>query len=331
MTPSPMLVFETLQAYQRTEALKAALELKLFTAIAGGATTAETLGERCQASAKGMRVLADFMTVQGLLTKTNGAYALTSDSAMFLVEGSPAYMGGMANFMLHPGLKVANENLAEVVRKGGTLLPAEGSVSPENPIWVDFARGMMPMMMPAAQMIAAMSARTGPMKVLDIAAGHGLFGIVVAQHNPEAVVYALDWKAVLAVAREHAGQFGVGARWNAIEGDAFTADYGAGYDLVLVTNFLHHFDYACNVTLLKRLKAAMKPGGRVVILEFAVNDDRVTPPNAATFALQMLSSTQAGDAYSFSELEAMCREAGFGEVTHHSVAPTPQSLTIAVA
>ena len=75
----------------------------------------------------------------------------------------------------------------------------------------------------------------------------------------------------------------------------------------------------------------MKPGGRMVILEFAVNDDRLTPPGAAVFALQMLASTKAGDAYSFHELEAMCHEADFGTVTHHEVVGTPQSLTVAVA
>lgn len=329
MTPSPMLIFDMLQAYQRTAALKAAIELKLFTAVAGGATTAATLATACGANPKGMRILADFLTIHGMLMKTGDTYSLTPDSAMFLVEGSPAYMGGMTNFLLHPKLKSANDDLAGVVRKGGTLLPDEGSVTPDNPIWEDFARGMMPMMMPAAQMMAGMTAGTGPRKVLDIAAGHGLFGIVVAQHNPEAVVHALDWKAVLAVARKHAGQFGVGDRWHALEGDAFKTDYGTGYDLALVTNFLHHFDYATNVTLLKRVKAALKPGGRMVILEFAVNEDRLTPAGAGVFALQMLASTQAGDAYSFNELEAMCREAGFDEVSHHSVTGTPQSLTIA--
>jgi 2-polyprenyl-3-methyl-5-hydroxy-6-metoxy-1,4-benzoquinol methylase len=327
---SPMLVFETLHAYQRTEALKAAIELKLFTAIAGGAHTAEALAERCQAASKGMRILADFLTVQGMLTKDGASYSLTPDSKLFLVEGSPAYMGGMANFMLHPQLKSASENLAAVVRKGATLLEGAGTVSADNPVWEDFARGMMPMMMPAAQKIADLTAGVGALKVLDIAAGHGLFGIVVAQRNPQAVVYALDWKAVLAVARGHAVQFGVADRWHALEGDAFKTDYGTDYDLVLMTNFLHHFDFATNVGLLKRVRAALKPGGRMAILEFAVNDDRVTPPGAATFALQMLASTQAGDAYSFNELEAMCREAGFTKVEHQPVPPTPQSITIAV-
>ncbi len=324
-----MLVFDTIQAHMRTEALKAAIELKLFTAVAGGATTPEALARRCSASAKGMRVLADYLTVQGLLTKTGTSYALTPDTSMFLVEGSPAYMGGMVNFLLHPTMRAASADIAGAVRKGGTLMPDQGTVSTENPLWEDFARGMMPMMMPQAQMIAALVAGSGPLKVLDIAAGHGLCGIVVAQRNPQAEIYALDWKAVLAVARKHAEQFGVADRWHALEGDAFTTDYGTAYDVVLVTNFIHHFDIPTNITLLKRVRAAIKPGGRMAILEFAVNDDRVTPPGAGTFALQMLAGTERGDAYSFTEIEGMCREAGFTEITHHAVEPTPQSVTLA--
>jgi hypothetical protein len=324
-----MLIMDALQGYVRTNVLKAAIDLKLFTAIAGGASTVDVLAEKCGASPKGIRVLADFLTVHEFLTKDGGTYALTPSSSLFLVEGSPAYMGGMANFLLHPDMKGAFDDIASVVRKGGTLLPAEGSVTPDNPVWVDFAKGMMPMMMPAAQTIAALT--EGASKVLDIAAGHGLFGIMVAQKNPRAEICALDWKAVLAVAREHAIGFGVGDRWHAIEGDAFTAEYGVGYDLVLVTNFVHHFDFATNVALLKRVKAALTPGGQIAILEFAVNDDRVTPAGAATFAMTMLGSTPCGDAYSFNELAAMCTDAGFAGVTHHEVPGTPQSVTIATA
>lgn len=328
MTPSPMLVFDALLAHQRTEAFKAAIDLKLFTAIDGGATTSDELAEQCKASVKGIRVLADFLTVHGFLTKADSHYALTPDTKMFLVESSPAYMGGMVTFMLHPFMRKSHEDLTGVVRKGGTLIPG-GSVTPDNPVWVDFARGMMAMMMPAAQKIAELTAGAGPQKVLDIAAGHGLFGIVVAQRNPEAVIYAVDWKAVLAVARDHADQFGVRERWHALDGDAFVTDYGSGYDLALVTNFVHHFDFDTNAGLLKRVRAALKPGGKMVILEAVVNDDRVTPPGAATFALTMLATTVAGDSYSFRELEALCQGAGFTAVEHHEVPHTPQTVTIA--
>src|ERR1700722_18220453 len=100
--PSPMLVFETLQAHQRTNSLRAAIELKLFTAIANGAKTPEALAPVCSASEKGLRILCDFLTVVGFLTKDASGYSNTPDSQLFLVEGSPAYMGGMANFLFHP-------------------------------------------------------------------------------------------------------------------------------------------------------------------------------------------------------------------------------------
>jgi 2-polyprenyl-3-methyl-5-hydroxy-6-metoxy-1,4-benzoquinol methylase len=325
-----MLVFDTLQAHQHTSALRAGIELKLFTAIAAGARTPEALAPVCAASPKGLRILCDFLTITGFLTKDESGYALTPDSELFLVETSPAYMGGVATFLFHPFIAKGLGSMTEAVRKGGTTLPAEGTVSDDNPVWVDFARGMAPIMMPAAAMIAQLAAGSGPTRVLDIAAGHGMFGLKVAQQNPAAEIYALDWKNVLAVAHENAVKFGVAERWHPIEGSAFAADYGSGYDLVLVTNFIHHFDAPTNIGLLQRVRAAMKPGGKMVILESAVNDDRITPPGAGLFAMTMLTTTATGDAFSRREIESMCTEAGFHDVTHHPVPTTPQTLTIAV-
>ena len=150
----------------------------------------------CAASAKGLRVLCDFLTIIGFLTKDESGYALTPDSELFLVEGSPAYMGGMASFLFHPFLEKGLANVTDAVRKGGTILPAEGSVSEDNPVWVNFARGMAPLTVPSAGLIARLTAGSGPMQVLDIAAGHGMFGLTIAQHNPAADIHALDWKNV---------------------------------------------------------------------------------------------------------------------------------------
>src|SRR5262249_53876826 len=105
-------------------------------------------------------------------------------------------------------------------------------------------------------------------------------------------------------------------------------DYGAGYDVVLVTNFLHHFDPPTCTSLLRKIAAAMKPGGRVAILEFVPNDDRVSPPEAARFSLTMLAGTPAGDAYTFAELRRMVEEAGLKNVERHST-PSPETVVIA--
>jgi Methyltransferase domain/Dimerisation domain len=256
-----MLVFETLQAHQQTSALRAGIELKVFTAIAGGACTPEALAPVCTASVKGLRVLCDFLTISGFLTKDESGYALTPDSELFLVESSPAYMGGMASFLFHPFMEKGLVNVTDAVRKGGTTLPDRGSVSDNNPVWVNFARGMAALTVPSAGLVAQLAAGSGPIQVLDIAAGHGMYGITVAQHNPAAEIRALDWKNVLAVAHENAVKLGVADRWRAIEGSAFTADFGSGYDLVLVTNFIHHFDVPTNVGLFEKVRAAMKSGG----------------------------------------------------------------------
>ena len=78
--------------------------------------------------------------------------------------------------------------------------------------------------------------------------------------------------------------------------------------------------------MLQKCFAALKPGGRAVTLEFIPNEDRITPPSNAAFALIMLASTPAGDAYTFSELESMFSEAGFalhGNETTAALAATP--------
>ncbi|HEY6392634.1 MAG TPA: methyltransferase dimerization domain-containing protein, partial [Bryobacteraceae bacterium] len=82
--PSPALIFDTLNAYQRTAALRAAIELDLFTAIAEGKKTSQDLAARIQASEKGTRVLCDFLAIAGFLTKQGNEYGLTGDSAFFL-------------------------------------------------------------------------------------------------------------------------------------------------------------------------------------------------------------------------------------------------------
>jgi 2-polyprenyl-3-methyl-5-hydroxy-6-metoxy-1,4-benzoquinol methylase len=327
--PAPNLFFEIAQGYQRTAALKAALELDVFTAIGDGAGTVQEIAARCQASGRGIRMLCDYLTILGFLTKDGDQYALTLDSTAFLSKRSPAYLGGTLEFLNAPGIVRNFDVLAETVRRG-TVARDANTVAVENPVWEAFARAMGPTMMPAAQVIAGILGveSAGPLRVLDIAAGHGMFGITLAQKNPEVEVAAVDWPAVLAVATENANTAGVGSRYRMIPGDAFTVDYGSGYDVALVTNFLHHFDRAANVRFLARVAAALTPGGRIAVLEFVPNEDRVTPPAAASFVMNMLAGTPAGDAYTFAELRDMLMRAGFHDSSAHGFG-NPETVIVA--
>ena len=328
--PSPQIFFQTINAYQRTEALKAAIELEVFTAIGEGNTTVADIAKRCQASEKGTRVLCDYLTIMEMLTKQDNHYALTLDSSVFLDKRSPAYLGGATEFLSSPKLREGFEHIADAVRKGGTAIENDGTIGPDNPIWVRFARGMASMMAMPAQLIAKLvdPQADRKLKILDIAAGHGLFGIEFAKNNPQAEIHAVDWKAVLEVAKENAQKAGVADRYHTIEGSAFDVEFGTGYDLVLITNFLHHFDPPTNETLLRKVHAALADGGQVATLEFVPNDDRVLKWDRNRFRILMLAGTPSGDAYTFAELERMFANAGFSRSTIHPLPPTIQQVVI---
>jgi SAM-dependent methyltransferase len=313
MEPNPDLIFETLNAHQRSAALRGAIELDLFTAIARGKGSLEALTEHCQGTPRSVRILCDFLVIAGFLTKEDGTYGLSPTAAQFLDRDQPTYMGSVAKFVNSKEFLDAFSDVAYLVRLGSTTMSGEGSAEPDWEGWVEFARSMEPMMQPAARQIAAMVKERfpGPLRVLDVAAGHGAFGIAIAEANPEAEIVALDWKKVLKVAQERAEAAGVADRYTLLPGDAMTVDYGEGYDVVLLTNFLHHFDRETCVAVMKKVHASLAPSGIAVTLEFVPNEDRVSPPVAATFSFMMLGTTSEGDAYTFVELDSLCREAGF--------------------
>jgi ubiquinone/menaquinone biosynthesis C-methylase UbiE len=328
--PTPQLFFQTINSYQRTEALKAAIELEVFTAIGEGNSAVPEIAKRCQTSERGMRILCDYLCIMGFLAKDGGRYSLTQDSSVFLDKRSPAFLGGTIEFLLSPTVTDGFKDLAAAVRKGGAVISEEGVVAPEHPVWVKFARAMAPMMAMPSQLMAKLADEKADrkLKILDIAAGHGLFGIAFAQNNPQAEIVALDWAPVLEVAKENARNAAVSDRYSTIEGSAFDVEYGSGYDLVLLTNFLHHFDTATCETLLRKVRAALTGGGRALTLEFVPNEDRISPPEAAGFSMIVLSGTPSGDAYTFSELERMFSSAGFARSEIHPLPPSIEQVVI---
>jgi ubiquinone/menaquinone biosynthesis C-methylase UbiE len=328
LNPTPILGM--MMAYQQSAALQAAIELDLFTAIAEGHNSAAAIAQACSCSERGARILADYFVVSGLLGKQSQTYTLNPDANAFLNKKSPAYVGGMSGFLNAPGIRKQFDCLTEAVRRGGVAASAEGSTASHYDGWVDFAQSMEAMMGMAAQQIAGMvnAGKQEVIEVLDVAASHGLFGFSIAKQNPNARITALDWANVLEITRANAERWGLAGRLKTIAGDAFTVDLEGPYDVILLPNLLHHFPFTENVRLLRRIKAALKPGGRVFTLEFVPNEDRVSPPGPATFALVMLASTPQGDAFTFAELESMFAAAGFSSSEHIPLEATAESVIL---
>jgi hypothetical protein len=327
---TPGLVFETLQAYQRTAALKAAIDLDLFRAVGEGPGDVASLAKHCSASERGIRILCDFLTIYGILVKEDGHYRHSPTSAVFLDPRSPASLASIAQFLGSDAMRDPCQHLSDIVRSGRTTLPGDGNVEPENPAWVQFAETMAPMMAPMAAPLGrvVLNGHDGPFRVLDIAAGHGLFGIEIAKQNPQARVTGLDWAPVLRVALENARKEGVQDRYDMLAGSAFDVDFGGPYDAVLLTNFLHHFDKPTCVNLLKKVHNALRPGGRAATLEFVPNEDRISPPIPAAFAMSMLLTTPAGDAYTLNELTSMYEESGFSDISAHPIPMSPHTVIL---
>lgn len=328
--PTPERIFSLLNAFQNTAALRSGIELDVFTAIGAGSNTPALLAAKTGAAERGLRILCDYLTIMGLLTKEDGRYGLTPDSAIFLDRHSPACLGAVVGFLGAEWHRANIQSLTAAVRKGGSVGAQGDNSKPQDEVWVAFAKSMAPLTIPAANFIAQLvgAAEGRPTTVLDIAAGHGMYGITIARKNPNARIVALDWPAVLAVARENAQAAGVAERYEARPGSAFETDFGTGYDVVLLTNIFHHFDQVNCEVLMRKVHAALKPGGKAVTLEFVPNEDRVTPPVAAAFSLNMLVGTEAGDAYTFSEYRKMFANSGFAKTEFQQIPDMPQQVLV---
>jgi ubiquinone/menaquinone biosynthesis C-methylase UbiE len=327
---SPAPIIASILGYFRTSAMLAATRLDLFTWIAEGKASVAALAEACGAEERSIRALCDFLVVDRHLERVPDGYRLTAASATFLDKRSPAYMGAIADFLASPQNReqALSDPLAFMQR--AARRPA-GNLEPENPVWVAYARAMTPLSLPAAKATAAVLAplMSDARSILDIAAGSGMFGIEMLRALPEAHVTALDWPAVLEVAKANAGRRKVADRLALLPGSALELDLGTDYDLVMLPNFLHHFDEATNIALLRRVRAALALGGRIAVIEFLRDEDTVPPEPIATFALMMRATTPAGDAYAVSELERMVHAAGFDDTALTPLGNTLQTLLIA--
>lgn len=325
--PNPGLIWDTITAHQRSAALKAGVDLGVFNALGEGPLTAAELATKASVPERGMRILCDYLAIHDLIGKTGNRFAHTPTSAAFLDIRSPASMAPTLPFMMNDKIMSAFRSLTETIRQGSTVLK-EPLAGEEVSEWVTFARSMQPMMANSAEFIADMVMQNGtPTKVLDIAASHGLFGFAVARRAQGCQLVVQDFPSVLEVTSENARAAGIPI--TLLPGSAFTADLGTGYDAVLVTNLFHHFSMEDNIQLMKRFHAAMRPGARMMVLEFVPNADRLTPPAAASFSMMMLGNTTSGDAYTMAEYGQMLDAAGFGAREVMDVPMSAQQLIIA--
>jgi ubiquinone/menaquinone biosynthesis C-methylase UbiE len=309
---------ETLQqmsfSFVPSRVLCAGVQLGVFAHIADGNTTAQEIARVAEASERGMRMLLDALVACQLLSKMNGRYGLTPLAARYLVRGRPDYMGSM---MEYDPLWEGWGHLTEVVRTGKPFHRVEERERAET-FFPHLVRTLhitnREPARRAARVLGAGHPRRG-LRVLDLACGSGVWGIAIAEADPEARVTAQDFPALLSLTREYVTRHGVAERYEFLPGDLKEVDFGENrYDLALLGNILHSEGERASRDVLRRLDRALRPGGRVAIIDMVPGNDRTGPPFPVLFALNMLLNTEEGDTYTLAEYTQWLQEAGFARV-----------------
>ena len=313
-------------AYRQSRILLVALEAGVFSRLET-ATAADTVAVELGWSPRGARMLLDGLVALELVTQTGGSYRNAPIASQCLVPDSPHYQGHIVRHLI--GSYDTYARLEDAVRDGVPVSRGAASRTPDD--LRDFILGMADLGGPVAQAILDAVDLSPYRHVLDLAGGPGIFAMAFLERHPAMRATLMDRPDVVAIAREQVDQAGLADRFTFIEGDVLQDDFGGGYDLLLVSNLIHIYDEPANRALIERCRAALEPGGLLIVNDFLVEDDRSGPPDALLFALHMLVHTSThGDTYTFNQVAAWTADAGF--INGRAVRCTPgPRLWLAIA
>lgn len=309
--------------------IEAAIRNRVFDVLDSGPKSVRQVHEETGASVRGLTAIMNALVGIDLLAKdAQGRYSLTPESAKFLVTTKPTFFGGMIRHCSED-LIPKWLGLTGIVATGKPSRAVNENASGTE-FFQKFVADIFPMSYAPAEALAKhlnLNGTRKPVRVLDLAAGSGVWGIALAQSSDQVRVSAVDWPGVIPVTRRMAEKFGLSGRFSFVEGDLSEADFGTGYSIATLGHILHSEGEARSRSLLAKTFAALESGGTIAIAEFLVNQDRRGPAMGLFFAVNMLVNTENGDTYSFEEISAWLRDAGFTNPrTLDSPGPSPLIL-----
>jgi ubiquinone/menaquinone biosynthesis C-methylase UbiE len=326
---TPERIMQFAWGYAPPLIIDAAVRHGYFDALSLRPMTAVELATATETSERGALAILEALLGIGLLARNReGRFVLTPESEQYLVSGKPGFLGA---FFKHQSKQIIPRwlSLDEVVKTGRPAMEVnDESQGPE--FFQAFVESLFALGFPAATTLARSLnyPLEAPLKILDIAAGSGVWGIGVAKTYPNASVVAVDWEGVLPVTRRVAERNGVAERLTCIAGDICEADLGTGYDLATLGHILHSEGEARSRLLLQRVYSALRPGGTIAIQEFLVNRERTDPAQGLLFAVNMLVMTREGSTYSFEEIARWLSDVGFSH-PRQLESPGPSPLILA--
>jgi hypothetical protein len=324
---SPEKIMQLTGGAQATAVLGTAVSLEVFTRLEAGAMTPDELAKAAKISPRGARALLDGVVGLGLATVTDGRYENSPVASAFLVEGKPGSLTGLARVAL--GGIAGWAKLGDAVATGAPIAP-ESLETKDLAFWSVLVPAIAPLAFPCAEEVVRRLdvARRGPLSILDVGGGSGIYSAVLLGANREARATQVDWPTVNQIAKGFVGRFGVVDRFHTVDGDIHTTAWGTGYDVAIYSNIAHQESPAQNVEAFRKFRAALKAGATLVVSDFVVRDDRTGPPQALLFHGQMLIASREGATWREADYRAWLREGGFTEITFE---PTQGASTLIYA
>jgi len=309
--------------FMGSKALFAALNLDLFGYLAGSKKTLETLVDQTKVASNRLRTILVALTAVGLIVREGNEYRNAPASERYLVRGAPAYFGDYYRFqidrqiypaLLHLDSGIAGDrsHLAFDSLAGLTDDPAEAEA---------FTRAQHAGSMGPALMLAK-SFDLGDAKVLlDVGGGSGAFSIALCQCHSGLRATVLDFPNVVAVAERFVKEAKLQDRITHVRGDALSAPWPNGQDVVLMSYLLSAVAEASIPLLFHKAWDALRPGGLLLIHDFMLDDNETGPALAALWFLQYLSGRIDGISFSAATLTAQLLNQGFDNVSNQVVIP----------
>lgn len=326
--PTPDRIMQLIFGYWATGIIGTAASHSLFTHLEAGAETVDPLATRAGISVRGAQALLDGLVGLRLVEVHDGVYRNSAEASAFLVEGSPTCLSAFATLKLgHLG---SLAGLPDAVRAGGPAAVATVEVA-DNPHWENLVQAIAAQSVPVATIAADILrlADAGDVSILDVGGGSGIYSAIWLGLNPSARATQLDWAPINSIARRLLAERGVADRFTSIDGDLHTADFGATtYDLAVYSHIAHQEGPEDNIAVFAKLRAALKPGGTLVVNDYVVDDDRSGPPFALIFAGEMLLKSKQGGTWRRADYQSWLTKAGFSDITFH---PTPSPATLVIA
>lgn len=303
----PIPIAQAFWGMMGSRAAMAGVKLGVYALLATESLPAAELATRLKLDPVGALRLLESLEALALVSSRAGTYALHPRARPWLDPASKTYVGGFLSFNYAQWDWWGQ--LEEIVRSGRSAEIHQ--FPPEDPRWAEYIEAMFELARLAAPEVAsAIALPASATSVLDLAGAHGWFAAELCRRHPKLAATVIDLPGSSRVGREIIAREGMAERVRHVDGDLAVDPLGGPHDVILCFQIVHHLSAEQNVALLKKVRAALKPGGSVAVLEYLVPEHGRKPDSAALLGLHYyLTSTAA--TYSLADVRGWLKEAGF--------------------